>query len=80
MPRYDGSPAAAVVLAAGEGRRMRSSLPKVLHAIGGATLLGHAVTAVAGVAPEHFTVVVGHGREQVAAEVTVLGEPRSASS
>ena len=74
MPRYDGSPAAAVVLAAGEGRRMRSSLPKVLHVIGGATLLGHAVAAVAGVAPEHLTVVVGHGREQVGAEVTALGE------
>jgi bifunctional UDP-N-acetylglucosamine pyrophosphorylase/glucosamine-1-phosphate N-acetyltransferase len=63
-----------VVLAAGEGTRMRSSLPKVLHTIGGATLLGHAVAAVAALHPEHLAVVVGHGREQVRGEVTALGE------
>ncbi|MBC8093557.1 MAG: NTP transferase domain-containing protein, partial [Pseudonocardia sp.] len=40
-------PSAAVVLAAGEGTRMRSVTPKVLHAIGGRSLLGHAVHAVA---------------------------------
>ena len=85
MPRFEGSPidtpspggvppAAAIVLAAGEGKRMRSATPKVLHPIGGATLLGHAVTAVAELGPEHLTVVVGHGREQVSAEVTALGE------
>jgi bifunctional UDP-N-acetylglucosamine pyrophosphorylase / glucosamine-1-phosphate N-acetyltransferase len=67
-------PAAAVVLAAGEGRRMRSTLPKVLHTIGGATLLGHAVTAVAALSPRHLAVVVGHGREQVSGEITALGE------
>ena len=77
--RADGSPsaaapAAAVVLAAGEGKRMRSTVPKVLHAIGGATLLGHAVAAVAALRPEHLAVVVGHGREHVAGEVTALGE------
>ena len=81
MPQTDGgpvasagAPVAAVVLAAGEGRRMRSALPKVLHPIGGTTLLGHAVAAVAALAPAHLTVVVGHGREQVAAEVAALGE------
>ena len=67
-------PAAAVVLAAGEGTRMRSTLPKVLHPIAGRSLLGHAVTAVAALAPEHLAVVVGHGREQVGAEVAALGE------
>jgi bifunctional UDP-N-acetylglucosamine pyrophosphorylase / glucosamine-1-phosphate N-acetyltransferase len=81
MPQPDGRPvesafppAAAVVLAAGEGRRMRSALPKVLHPMGGATLLGHAVAAVAALAPEHLAVVVGHGRERVGAEVAKLGE------
>ena len=87
MPRNDGPtpggadgsvagspPAAAVVLAAGEGTRMRSSLPKVLHPIGGATLLGHAVAAVAALAPEHLAVVVGHGREQVCGELATLGK------
>ncbi len=67
-------PAAAVVLAAGEGTRMRSALPKVLHTLGGATLLGHAVAAVAALAPEHLAVVVGHGRERVSTEVAALGE------
>ena len=44
---------------------MRSSTPKVLHAIGGRSLLGHAVTAAAGLEPQALLVVVGHGREQV---------------
>ena len=67
------APTAAVLLAAGEGTRMRSALPKVLHPIGGATLLGHAVAAVAALAPEHLAVVVGHGRDQVRAEVDGAG-------
>ncbi len=62
-------PAAVVVLAAGEGTRMRSSTPKVLHAIGGRTLLGHALTAARALDPHHLVVVVGHGREAVAAHV-----------
>ena len=76
MPPHDGprtSPAAAVVLAAGEGRRMRSATPKVLHPIGGASLLAHAVRAVAALSPAHLAVVVGHGREQVGGEVEELG-------
>ncbi|MGZ8751084.1 MAG: NTP transferase domain-containing protein, partial [Pseudonocardia sp.] len=74
MPETDGGPrpAAALLLAAGEGTRMRSALPKVLHPIGGATLLGHAVTAVAALSPEHLAVVVGHGRDQVCSEVDAL--------
>jgi molybdopterin-guanine dinucleotide biosynthesis protein A len=66
-------PTAAVLLAAGEGKRMRSALPKVMHPIGGVTLLGHAAAAVATLQPEHLAVVVGHGREQVSAEVEALG-------
>jgi bifunctional UDP-N-acetylglucosamine pyrophosphorylase/glucosamine-1-phosphate N-acetyltransferase len=58
-------PAAVVVLAAGEGTRMKSRTPKVLHPIAGRPLLGHAVAAAAGVAPQTLTVVVGHGRESV---------------
>lgn len=59
------NPAAVVVLAAGEGRRMRSSKLKMLHEIGGRPLLGHAVHAAAALAPEHLVVVAGHGRETV---------------
>jgi bifunctional UDP-N-acetylglucosamine pyrophosphorylase/glucosamine-1-phosphate N-acetyltransferase len=58
---------AVVILAAGAGTRMRSKTPKVLHPIGGRTLLGHAIVAAAGLAPSHLVVVVGHDRERVAA-------------
>ena len=67
-------PAAAILLAAGEGTRMRSSLPKVLHAIGGRSLVGHAVHAAAALDPEHLVVVIGHGGDQVRAVLTELAE------
>lgn len=67
-------PTAAVVLAAGEGTRMRSATPKVLHEIGGRSLLGHAVHAVAELEPEHLAVVVGHAREQVGAALERIGD------
>ena len=60
-------PAAVVVLAAGSGTRMRSATPKVLHEIGGRSLLGHALAAAAGAGPEHLVVVVRHDRDAVAA-------------
>lgn len=76
-------PVTTVVLAAGEGTRMRSATPKVLHRVAGRTLVEHAVRAVAGIAPDHLVVVVGHGRELVAkhlAEVaTDLGRPVAAA-
>jgi bifunctional UDP-N-acetylglucosamine pyrophosphorylase / glucosamine-1-phosphate N-acetyltransferase len=65
-------PAAVIVLAAGEGTRMKSTTPKVLHAIGGRTLLGHAVAAARGVDPQHLVIVVRHGRDLVAAHIAVL--------
>ncbi|ODT98257.1 MAG: UDP-N-acetylglucosamine diphosphorylase/glucosamine-1-phosphate N-acetyltransferase [Pseudonocardia sp. SCN 72-86] len=67
-------PSAAVVLAAGEGTRMRSATPKVLHEIGGRSLLGHAVHAVAALEPEHLVVVVGHARERVAEAVAAMAD------
>ena len=62
-------PAAVVVLAAGEGTRMKSSIPKVLHAVGGRALVHHAVAAAEQLEPDHLVVVVGHGRDQVAAHL-----------
>ncbi|HEX3649639.1 MAG TPA: NTP transferase domain-containing protein, partial [Pseudonocardiaceae bacterium] len=59
-------PVSTIVLAAGEGTRMRSAAPKVLHRIAGRTLAEHAVRAVAGVEPDNLVVVIGHGRDQVA--------------
>jgi bifunctional UDP-N-acetylglucosamine pyrophosphorylase / glucosamine-1-phosphate N-acetyltransferase len=58
----------AIVLAAGEGTRMRSSLPKVLHAVAGRTLLGHVLHALAGAGQTRTAVVVGPDREDVARE------------
>lgn len=60
-------PAAVVVLAAGEGTRMRSKMPKVLHAIAGQPLLAHVLAATAALEAGRTLVVVGHGRDQVAA-------------
>jgi bifunctional UDP-N-acetylglucosamine pyrophosphorylase/glucosamine-1-phosphate N-acetyltransferase len=58
-----------VVLAAGEGKRMKSALPKVLHPLLGRTLLGHVLAAAAPLAPDRTLVVVGHGAEQVTAHL-----------
>jgi bifunctional UDP-N-acetylglucosamine pyrophosphorylase/glucosamine-1-phosphate N-acetyltransferase len=54
-----------VVLAAGQGSRMRSALPKVLHQLGGRSLLDHVLTTVAGLEPTRVHVVIGHGAELV---------------
>jgi bifunctional UDP-N-acetylglucosamine pyrophosphorylase / glucosamine-1-phosphate N-acetyltransferase len=61
----------AVVLAAGEGTRMRSSLPKVLHPVAGRSMLAWVLEAVAETKPERTVVVVGHGAEHV---VPALGD------
>lgn len=59
-------PAAVLILAAGEGTRMKSAaLPKVLHPVCGRSLLAHVVAACRDLAPEQLVVVVGHGREAV---------------
>ena len=61
------SPAAVVILAAGEGTRMKSRTPKVLHALCGPSLLGHAIAAAGELEPQRLVVVVGHARDQVGA-------------
>ena len=65
-------PAAVVVLAAGEGTRMKSATPKVLHGLCGRTLLGHAVAAARTLDPKHLVVVVGHGRDRVSAHLAEI--------
>jgi bifunctional UDP-N-acetylglucosamine pyrophosphorylase/glucosamine-1-phosphate N-acetyltransferase len=65
-------PAAVIVLAAGEGTRMKSrTTPKVLHELGGRSIVGHVLAAARDLRPERLVVVVGHGREKV---VEHLGE------
>ena len=61
-----------VILAAGEGTRMKSSTPKVLHSISGRTLLGHVLHAVSALNPEQVRVVVGAGREQVEEHIAAI--------
>jgi bifunctional UDP-N-acetylglucosamine pyrophosphorylase/glucosamine-1-phosphate N-acetyltransferase len=63
-------PSAVIVLAAGEGTRMKSATPKVLHRLGGRTMLGHVLRAAEALAPDHLVVVIGHGRDEVAASLT----------
>ncbi|MFG2085676.1 MULTISPECIES: bifunctional UDP-N-acetylglucosamine diphosphorylase/glucosamine-1-phosphate N-acetyltransferase GlmU [unclassified Spirillospora] len=57
--------AAVIVLAAGEGTRMKSRTSKVLHELCGRTMLGHVLAAARELEPERLVVVVGHRREQV---------------
>jgi len=54
-----------IVLAAGEGKRMHSALPKVLHLLAGRPLLAHVLDTVRALAPRKVFVVHGHGGEQV---------------
>ncbi len=62
-------PTAVIVLAAGEGTRMKSRTPKVLHELAGRSLVGHAVAAASALDPLRLLVVVGHGREAVTAHL-----------
>ncbi|MFJ7144699.1 bifunctional UDP-N-acetylglucosamine diphosphorylase/glucosamine-1-phosphate N-acetyltransferase GlmU [Pseudomonas protegens] len=61
-----------VILAAGQGTRMRSALPKVLHPVAGNSMLGHVIHSARQLDPQRIHVVVGHGadavRERLAAD------------
>ena len=59
----------AVVLAAGQGTRMKSALPKVLHPLAGRPMIGWVLGALDGVSVAHTVVVVGHGADAVAASL-----------
>jgi bifunctional UDP-N-acetylglucosamine pyrophosphorylase/glucosamine-1-phosphate N-acetyltransferase len=65
----------SIVLAAGEGTRMRSARPKVLHALAGRSLLAHVLDAVRAAGGTATAIVIGPGHEAVAAEAKrVLGK------
>ena len=59
------SQAAAIVLAAGKGTRMKSDLPKVLHRVCGLPMVEHVVRALRGAGVQRIVVVIGHGGEAV---------------
>lgn len=62
----------SIVLAAGEGTRMRSALPKVLHPVGGLPMLSHVLRATASAGSTRLAVVVGPGHDSVRAAVAAV--------
>ena len=64
--------AAVVVLAAGEGKRMKSSRSKLLHEIAGHSLVSYSIRTATSLEPERVVVVVGHGRDQVQAHLAEI--------
>ncbi len=61
----ENKPLAIIVLAAGQGTRMHSRLPKVLHPIGGRSLVGHVLTSAGRLGATHLEVVVRHERDRI---------------
>jgi len=59
-----------IVLAAGKGTRMKSSMPKVLHRLAGKPMLAHVLDTVSALNPASVTVVIGHGSDQVKQTIT----------
>jgi bifunctional UDP-N-acetylglucosamine pyrophosphorylase/glucosamine-1-phosphate N-acetyltransferase len=72
-PRTASRGLAAIVLAAGQGKRMKSARPKVLHDVCGRPSLWHVVRAALAAKPSSLVIVVHHGREEVEAEVRSWG-------
>jgi len=62
----------AIVLAAGEGTRMHSALPKVLHEVGGMAMVGHVIRAIESAGCQDLALVIGNGAEMVAKAVSTL--------
>ncbi len=62
-------PAAVIILAAGEGTRMKTRTPKVLHVVCGRTMLGHVLATARELAPQRLIVVTGQARGQVAGQL-----------
>lgn len=66
------APSAVIVLAAGAGTRMKSETPKVMHPIGGRSMVEHAIAAAQDLRPQRLAVVVRHQRDKVASHVTAF--------
>src|SRR5438105_3104264 len=73
VPKNTHSSLAAVVLAAGRGKRLKSKLPKVLHPMCGRPVLWHVLTAAAGLKPDRLIVVVHEHAEEVEAAAREWG-------
>lgn len=68
---------AAIILAAGQGTRMKSNLPKVLHPIAGKPMVAHVLDAVRKLGCDNIVLVVGHNSEQVRASLSNVQVPLS---
>ncbi|HUP01600.1 MAG TPA: NTP transferase domain-containing protein [Gemmatimonadota bacterium] len=68
----DGSPLAAVILAAGQGKRMRSALIKILHPLAGRQMIRHVIEAVRGVGADRIVCVVGFQQDRVRDALTAV--------
>ncbi len=69
------APLAVVIMAAGEGTRMKSRTPKVLHQVAGRSLVGHAVHAARQLQAQHLVVMIGAGAGRVREHLESLPEP-----
>ena len=65
MMTESAMPLSIIILAAGQGTRMKSSRPKVMHRLAGKPMLQHVVDASAALGPDQIIVVVGHNSQQV---------------
>src|SRR3569833_4764667 len=65
MPKKSTIPVSVVILAAGQGKRMKSSLPKVVQPLAGRPLLKHVIDTARALSPAAIHVVYGHGGDQV---------------
>ena len=74
MTQSAARPSAVIVLAAGQGTRMKSATPKIMHAIGGRSLVGHALAAAQSLTPEHLVAVVRHERDRVAEHIEAVAD------
>jgi len=65
MTSTSNQPLAAVILAAGMGKRMKSDLPKVMHQVGGKPMILHVIDQAKSSGADQVVVIVGHGRDLV---------------
>jgi bifunctional UDP-N-acetylglucosamine pyrophosphorylase/glucosamine-1-phosphate N-acetyltransferase len=65
-----------VIMAAGKGTRMKSSMPKVLHRLGGRALVQHVIDNARHLSVRHIIAITGHGAEQVEAALGIAPNPQ----
>src|SRR5689334_20481599 len=67
IPQQNPEPIDVVIMAAGKGTRMKSSMPKVLHRLGGRALVSHVIDTATRIGARNIVVVTGHGASDVEA-------------